>query len=151
MLHQHCCTYLGGQGIDPQYAAGCAARLRRDFAPKDSLQAWRAAAKAGSKKPSQSASPRAAKWLGTSRDGYCQRTQDEGTCANGDKGSFSLAKELDWAAAAEACLNRCDQCARCRYISVSANFHDCSWFFTCNLARLQSDVPGFASGALVST
>ena len=51
-----------------------------------------------------------------------------------------------WAAATAACLELCRTCARCRYLTVSPRFRDCSWYQSCP-ARFR-EIDGFRSGAL---
>ena len=98
-------------------------------------------------------------WLSESVQGYCALTTtgDEGDCSGGHSGSFTLepvASVRDradnvtvWELLIEACLQRCAQCARCRYISASLAFSDCSWAYHCGAKRLRRDVPDFRSGA----
>ena len=42
-----------------------------------------------------------------------------------------------------ACHRACLECPRCKYISFSEQWGDCSWFHVCDLSQLRSDVPGF--------
>ena len=67
-------------------------------------------------------------------------------CACDDQGSFKLApSELaSWHTAAKACQRRCQDCARCRWISVSLQWADCSWYAGCDAPR--TEVAGFYSG-----
>lgn len=136
------------QGVEPGYAAQCASSLHRVRVLPAGLEARRAAIRAGG--TAAAALPAAAAWLGRSRDGYCARTDGAGDCAAGDKGSFPLARaaSADYESAARACLDMCAQCAGCRYVSLSPQHADCSWFRACDLDRgLHSDVGGFISGA----
>eukprot|EP00966_Prymnesium_polylepis_P217465 5033217-Prymnesium_polylepis.1 len=47
-----------------------------------------------------------------------------------------------------ACARRCRACDRCRYVSFSARWEDCSWFFHCSVDTLATDVPGFSTVAV---
>ena len=66
------------------------------------------------------------------------------------EGSFGLpnyARE-DWTAATRYCLTRCEGCLRCRYISVSLEYKECSYHFDCDLDRIERTSPeAFISGA----
>ena len=53
-----------------------------------------------------------------------------------------------WESAAASCVRRCKACDRCRYVSFSTQWKDCSWFFACDLAALRHDVFGFRSAAV---
>ena len=55
-----------------------------------------------------------------------------------------------WESAAASCVRRCTACDRCRYVSFSTQWKDCSWFFACDLATLRHDVFGFRSAAVSS-
>ena len=83
-------------------------------------------------------------WLRSSRDGYCAATEGEGDCARGDKGSFGLPvvpnAHWSWRPAIAFCLARCSACARCSYVTVSLADHDCSWYHTCDLSHLHTDL-----------
>ena len=48
-----------------------------------------------------------------------------------------------WASAHRACAQRCLSCERCRFISVSIRWRDCSWFSACDTSRLLEDIPDF--------
>ena len=86
-------------------------------------------------------------WLNAARHGYCERTggKGDGTCSHGQKGSLSIASSAfaDWQSAAKACLDACDACKRCRHISLSLRFADCSWYHDCPSTHV--DLPGFRS------
>ena len=53
--------------------------------------------------------------------------------------------------AAALCIRRCEACRRCRAVSVSPAWGECSWFATCSLEHLSGDVPGFVSGFVKGT
>ena len=81
--------------------------------------------------------------------GYCAVTSGgPGDCAAGGKGSWPLRSVRGhWLLenALADCVARCEGCARCRYVSVSARHADCSWFHECELEQLKQDVAGFKS------
>jgi len=60
-----------------------------------------------------------------------------GDCERGASGSFGDPGSSRLSDAVGACLQRCSQCPRCRYISVSTRHNDCSWFSACQLSRLR--------------
>lgn len=86
------------------------------------------------------------------RWGYCETAEvaDAEQCRVSTKGSFSLrADELtSWKVAKAACVKKCHGCANCRFVSVSKEFRDCSWFAYCDLDRLKTAVSGFYSTAV---
>jgi hypothetical protein len=86
------------------------------------------------------------------RTGYCQTTITgrAGNCLSGKKGTVRLpfVNQTSWQAAFSYCVERCASCERCRYISVSINWEDCSWFYTCNMDALRNEPKGFKSAAL---
>ncbi len=92
-------------------------------------------------------------WLARARQGYCARTTDgvEGDCRAGAKGSWALNKSVatSWRLAAAECTARCAACDRCRYVSLSPRFLDCSWFHQCDIHMLRTDVDGFRSGEVL--
>ena len=92
-------------------------------------------------------------WLARAASGHCGETafDDEGDCEIGVQGSFSLDalvwQPRSWDIAAGACLARCGACARCRFVSISLEHSDCSWFSTCDNS-LSNKPPGFRSARL---
>ena len=38
------------------------------------------------------------------------------------------------------CFEACRACRRCNFVSVSFDYHDCSWFHSCDLSRLESSL-----------
>lgn len=62
-----------------------------------------------------------------------------GDCDAGNKGTFgwvaggttTLDSALLW------CSKQCDSCKRCKFISLSLEYKDCSWYNECNLERLE--------------
>ena len=65
--------------------------------------------------------------------GYCATTIGPSDCSRGAMGSWTLSsiEASSVAHAAAACVRRCRACERCRYVSVSAAWKDCSWFHSC--------------------
>lgn len=81
------------------------------------------------------------RWLRATQSGYCAVTDGPGDCEAGDRGSWSLlpfSGQTHWAIAADTCLRRCAKCRRCRWISLSVRFADCSWYAECG--ELQADL-----------
>ena len=80
----------------------------------------------------------ATRWIDAAYDGYCARTKaGVSDCTAGTSGSWSLAKQrpLHWPKAVRLCLDLCDGCERCRFVTVSVKYADCSWYQSCNLGR----------------
>ena len=83
------------------------------------------------------------RWLGRADPvlhmGYCEVTEGEGDCARGSKGAWEMggAGEQGGLLDAAACVRRCEACSRCRFVSFSPHFEDCSWFHDCSLDKLQ--------------
>ena len=85
--------------------------------------------------------PGFAAWRSHAARGSCGDTQegDAGDCIRGKHGSFGQpGGSSHLADSVSACLQLCSQCSRCRYISVSARFSDCSWYSSCPLNRLRA-------------
>ena len=95
----------------------------------------------------------ASAWLETAGVGTCGTTPPaSGDCQRGTKGSFTgFAQQMGhrWRAATLACLQMCNGCARCRYVSISLKWRDCSWFSMCTLSALDTGVAGFKSGLAI--
>ena len=67
-------------------------------------------------------------------EGFCEGTADgEGAAcgARDAKGSWGNVSTL------HECRARCAGCGRCRYLSFSLFFKECSWFYECDLAHLK--------------
>ena len=82
-------------------------------------------------------------WLQeTAVGGFCNITLEHkhASCDFGSMGAMGLwpnrNRVRSWEEATALCLQKCDSCHRCRYISVSASLHDCSWYHDCDLAHL---------------
>ena len=82
--------------------------------------------------------------------GYCRPViRGAGDC-NGDKqGSWGVT-EVTVESVAQACADLCASCARCRFVSYSHRFKECSWFHDCKLDRLRHDVVGFFSRKIMT-
>lgn len=83
------------------------------------------------------------------RRGYCAATEpSSGDCSSsgleGLQGSWPLAPHDSVENAARYCFSRCAGCARCRFVSLSVDNKDCSWFYECP-QKLQTGVRGFAT------
>ena len=65
---------------------------------------------------------------------------EDAGCRRDAQGSFplGLAQSADWQAASRACLALCADCAQCRYVSISVQEHDCSWYARCDVLRLRN-------------
>ena len=82
-----------------------------------------------------------AAWRSRAARGSCGVTQegDVGDCNRSTQGSFGWpGRSSRLADAVGACLHSCSQCSRCRYVSVSARFSDCSWFSSCRLSQMRA-------------
>lgn len=91
---------------------------------------------------------RASVWLSRARDGYCQATSKAGNCSKDSLGTWALDpaashERWTWESAAALCLEKCSSCARCRVVSLSPLWRDCSWHAACGLDGLKTDVKGF--------
>jgi hypothetical protein len=83
--------------------------------------------------------------------GFCAVTDDNqpGDCQEGGQGpaqgSLPLPANMStsWRLAGGWCEEQCRHCSRCRYVSLSRKFRDCSWFARCDLSRLLTSVPEF--------
>ena len=72
------------------------------------------------------------------RPGHCGVTtdRDPGDCNAGEKGSWRISRFRNFDVS--SCIHRCKfECPRCRYVSVSLQAHDCSWYASCDLERLE--------------
>lgn len=86
----------------------------------------------------------AARWLAQAWRGHCGETASgRGNCAREASGSWPLGT-VSLVDAATVCLRWCQLCANCRFISISARWHDCSWFSRCD--KLTDNPADFHSG-----
>ena len=93
------------------------------------------------------------------RAGYCAVTGDpayeevpqSASCTHGTSGSWPLAdnETASWDTALHACALRCQACPRCRIVSYSMKWGDCSWFHSCPLDNLLHEVKGFRTAVVM--
>ena len=87
---------------------------------------------------------RISKFLHASSEGVCHHvlglSKVETGCDEGRKGSWHIRihKDRSWTALASACLEKCDLCHRCRFLSVNIRGYECYWWAACDLNRLTS-------------
>ena len=91
-------------------------------------------------------------------DGYCAITHDVEAagrpidCERDAMGSWALPGSVQargWPAVAKACEARCARCPRCRYMSASVEWADCSWFWECPPTTALNQSPsGFKTAAM---
>ena len=55
-----------------------------------------------------------------------------------------------WRTAVRVCMQRCLKCDRCRFISVSLKYGDCSWFSSCSLDHLSTVTAWTTSASFVT-
>ena len=95
-------------------------------------------------------------WMSRAAVGHCGSTKDQGTweatCRDGgaENGAIHLQRSAfaSWGTLASACIAACHSCSRCAFVSFSLPWRDCSWYRTCELQSLQTNVYGFVSGAV---
>eukprot|EP00966_Prymnesium_polylepis_P308587 7131037-Prymnesium_polylepis.1 len=83
-------------------------------------------------------------------DGYCGETLDGeiNDCSRdsfGSLGPLQPAHLVNWSTAWSVCAARCLGCARCRYLTVSLQHADCSWYARCDLKSIRRKPTGFLS------
>ena len=87
----------------------------------------------------------ARKWLDGSFAGHCGATTTGrvGDCFEGDSGNLGLplTDQGNWSIAINKCVLLCFACKRCRYVSLSLKWADCSWYHECALSQLHSEPP----------
>ena len=66
-----------------------------------------------------------------------------GDCNAGSSGSFALTTAEFEYDVESVCAQRCRQCRRCRYVSFSKQWKDCSWFHQCPIRELETATKGF--------
>ena len=90
-----------------------------------------------------------------SRIGHCGMASAGADCARDDEGSWALSASdtVSAHAAAGACMRRCLGCSRCRYVSYSLTWADCSWFRHCDMSHLMQvrDLPTHHSSSHLLT
>ena len=98
--------------------------------------------------------PRA--WLGAAVAGHCGVTLGAADCSFADQGALGLTdrERSSWELATAACIAKCTLCRRCRYVTISRKYADCSWYSRCTNRSFQSNParygvdPVFQSGAV---
>ena len=91
-------------------------------------------------------------WLNRSFPGHCGVTTTAGDCSMGSSGALRLsirARQSGWQASVTECISKCRGCQGCRYITVSLQFEDCSWYRECDLLAIGRE-PAFRSGQVVA-
>lgn len=85
--------------------------------------------------PQRGASISPGAWLQSAEKGHCGYTESKADCDMADRGSLGLSRSAghfsSWHQASAACLAKCAQCSRCRYVTVSVHHEDCSWYSSC--------------------
>ena len=81
--------------------------------------------------------------------GFCTTTTLRGDCyIDGSHGVLPLGlgapRGATWDEFAGECLLACQQCPRCRYVSMSLSLRDCSWAYACDLEQLKT-MAGFTA------
>ena len=72
-------------------------------------------------------------WLSRAVVGHCGITTSTG-CGTGKHGSFHVplrAWLMGWTMATHNCLSQFHSCPRCRFVTVSVRYRDCSWYEHC--------------------
>ena len=83
------------------------------------------------------------------KEGVCGATTFSSSaqdCENGISGAWHMSKltRRDEDALRESCVERCMRCARCRFISFSIVWGDCSWYHDCEMGALKTELGGTA-------
>lgn len=75
--------------------------------------------------------------------GHCGITSGAtGDCSMGLVGSFGLSSQAaksGWPTAIHECVLKCRSCEQCRYVTVSLQYQDCSWYHECSLEDIKSE------------
>ena len=82
------------------------------------------------------------------RNGYCGLTEEgHSDCLADARGAWSLSEEQarSQESAAAVCADRCAECPRCRFVSLSRHARECSWFADCDRSQLLTKEQGFRS------
>ena len=83
-------------------------------------------------------------WLNRSTRGHCGITTTAGDCDISRHGAFGLsdcAIEGGWETAVSECLEKCERCSGCRFVTVSLSYKDCSWYRKCDLDAVVPEEP----------
>jgi hypothetical protein len=133
-------------GFDlPSWRLLRAAQCDGQLLDKEAMWAHRLTPAAGL---ANSTSTRQSLWHSRSVAGHCgatQHTKHHG-CEWRDHGAFRLhASSMSggWETLGQACALHCSACSRCRFISFSLRYGDCSWYNICNLTALEALPTGF--------
>ena len=113
---------------EPTQADGADARAAAKVCADEAAVAGQAEKAAAARRAS--AQTRAVGFAYNSSRGYCGVAESESDCATSSMGSWSMNN-------ATRCIQRCQGCARCNFISFSPELRDCSWYHECSLAHLQ--------------
>ena len=62
--------------------------------------------------------------------GFCKQTLFFSDCRTAKYGAWQAPVSL------RECISACEGCARCKFVSFSAQNRDCSWFAGCNASSL---------------
>ena len=71
-------------------------------------------------------------------------------CKSADKGSFPFPPQTSSAEGAlNVCLQKCEACEGCLYVTFSYRYQDCSWYRTCRqIDAVRLEKSDFLSGAM---
>tara|TARA_B110001452_G_scaffold43157_1_gene33044 strand:- start:1077 stop:2054 length:978 start_codon:yes stop_codon:yes gene_type:complete len=70
--------------------------------------------------------------------GYCAATREgqRGDCDAGERGSWRISRFRKFNVS--SCVHRCRwECKQCRYVTVSLQTNDCSWYSSCDFQQLK--------------
>ena len=68
--------------------------------------------------------------VGQRAKGYCKATLYFSDCERAEYGAWESPTTL------RECVDACQGCARCNYVSFSKSNRDCSWFHNCSFSEL---------------
>ena len=98
-----------------------------------------------------------ASFLERSRPGNCGKTREavaesSAACKRHELGAALLPGRvyMSWRSLAAACVDFCQRCERCRFISISPTYRDCSWYARCEVDNLAQSPHGFRSYAMTA-
>ena len=79
-------------------------------------------------------------WQSNLRLGACHRNsaimRGGGSCDSTDRGSIATPVNVSWSEVTRACVEHCLACARCNYVSMSAERGYCTWYTECKMTNL---------------
>ena len=73
-----------------------------------------------------------------SRTGLSTESETWAACAASQQGAWTV-PESEAASFPEACVQRCERCSRCQFVSASRKNQDCSWYATCESSSWVTD------------